>query len=153
MIKTMIFIGPTYYQRLKHMVQDKMYARSRGCVTFLTCQAPESRSREGGLQLGEMERDAVIAHGLAKFFKERMLDCADAYSTYVCGMCGIFARGVDSRYSEPVTGTDDVYYCSKCNNYTDIHQIMIPYAFKLMLQELMAMNIVLCIKVQKHQIV
>lgn len=101
----------------------------------------------------EMERDAIIAHGLAKFLKERLMDCSDAYSTYVCGKCGLFARREDSRYNESKPGPDDVYYCPMCNNYTDIHQIMIPYAFKLMLQELMAMNIAPRIRVQKHLIV
>ena len=152
-IKHMIFIGPTYYQRLKHLVQDKIHSRSRGPVTILTRQSPDGRSRDGGLRLGEMERDAIIAHGLAKFLKERFMDCADAYSTYVCGKCGMFARREDSRYNEPKPGPDDVYYCPMCDNYTDIHQIMIPYAFKLMLQELMAMNIAPRIRVQKHLIV
>jgi len=152
-MKHMIFIGPVWYQRLKHMVQDKMHSRSRGPVTILTRSAPEGRSRDGGLRLGEMERDAVIAHGLAKFLKERLMDCADAYSTHVCGRCGMFARREDSRHNEPKPGPDDVYYCPMCDNYTDIHQIMIPYAFKLMLQELMAMNIAPRVRVQKHLIV
>lgn len=153
MMKYMIFIGPTYYQRLKHMVQDKVHSRSRGPVTILTRQAPEGRSKDGGLRLGEMERDAVIAHGLAKFLKERLMDCSDAYSTYICGKCGMFARREDSRHNEPKPGVDDVYYCPMCDNYTDIHKIMIPYAFKLMLQELLAMNIMPRIRVQKHLIV
>jgi DNA-directed RNA polymerase II subunit RPB2 len=99
------------------------------------------------------ERDAVIAHGMAKFLKERLMDCSDAYSTYVCGQCGMFARREDSRLNKDRPGPDDVYYCPMCNNYTDVHQIMIPYAFKLMIQELMAMNIAPRIRVQKHLIV
>lgn len=97
-----------------------------------------------------MERDAVIAHGMAKFLKERLMDCADAYTTHVCGICGMFARREDSRNNQPFPGPDDTYYCPMCNNYSDIHQIMIPYAFKLMLQELMAMTIAPRIRVHKH---
>ncbi len=125
-------------------------SRARGPVTILTKQAPEGRSKDGGLRLGEMERDALIAHGVAKFLKERLMDCSDPYSTYVCGICGLFARREDSRKNLPTPGPDDTHYCPMCNNYSDIHQIMIPYAFKLMIQELMAMNIAPRIRVQKH---
>ena len=128
-------------------------SRARGPVTILTHQAPEGRSRDGGLRLGEMERDAVIAHGMSKFLKERLMDCSDAYSTYVCGICGIFAVRQDSRHNKPSPSPDDTFYCKLCNNYSDIHQIIIPYAFKLMIQELMAMNIVPRIRVQKNLVV
>jgi DNA-directed RNA polymerase II subunit RPB2 len=146
----MIFIGPTFYQRLKHMVLDKIHARSRGPTTILTRQAPEGRAREGGLRLGEMERDALVAHGMAKLLKEKLMDCSDAYSTYVCGQCGLFARREESRHNQDRPGPEDVYYCHKCKNYNDIHKIMIPYAFKLMIQELMAMCIAPRIRVQKN---
>ena len=122
--------------------------------TWRKCQVEYGiKARDGGLRLGEMERDAVIAHGMAKFLKERLMDCSDAYSTYVCGLCGMFARREDSRKNQPTPGPDDIYYCPMCNNYSDIHQIMIPYAFKLMIQELMAMNVAPRIRVQKHLIV
>lgn len=99
----------------------------------------------------EMERDCAIAHGMAKFLKERLIDCSDAYSTFVCGKCGLFARREDSRNNKPTPQPNDIYYCPTCNrNYNDIHKIMIPYAFKLMIQELMAMNIAPRIRVQKH---
>ena len=103
--------------------------------------------------MGEMEKDAVVAHGMAKFLKERLMDCSDPYSTHVCGICGMFARREENRKNRPEPGPDDIFYCPMCNNYSDIHQIMIPYAFKLMLQELMAMNIAPRIRVQKHLIV
>jgi DNA-directed RNA polymerase II subunit RPB2 len=98
----------------------------------------------------EMERDAVIAYGMAKFLKERLMDCSDAYSTYVCGICGMFARREDSRHNQPTPGPQDTYYCPMCNNYSDVHQIQLPYAFKLMLQELLAMDIAPRIVVEKH---
>jgi DNA-directed RNA polymerase II subunit RPB2 len=136
-----IFIGPTFYQRLKHMVQDKIHSRSRGPTTTLTRQAPEGRSRDGGLRLGEMERDAVAAHGLSKFLKERLLDNSDAYSTYVCGECGLFAQRANRRNNKKFPTADDVYFCPQCDNYNNIHKVRIPYAFKLMIQELMSMCI------------
>jgi DNA-directed RNA polymerase II subunit RPB2 len=141
-MKVEIFIGPTFYQRLKHLVMDKIHSRARGPVTLLTRQPPEGRSRDGGLRFGEMERDAVISHGMAKFLKERLMDTSDAYTTYVCDLCGLFAqrlikRNTTASYSSP----NDIYYCVACKNKTHISKIMIPYAFKLFIQELMAMSI------------
>jgi DNA-directed RNA polymerase II subunit RPB2 len=149
-MKTMIFIGPTYYQRLKHMTADKMHARARGPSTTLTRQAPDGRSRDGGLRLGTMERDAVISHGMARFLKERLMDVSDIYSTYVCGMCGLFARRLKTTRSTREPKDNDIYYCHSCKNYHDIHKVIIPYAFKLMVQELLAMNIAPRIRIQKE---
>jgi DNA-directed RNA polymerase beta subunit/intein/homing endonuclease len=148
-MKTSVFIAPCYYQRLKHMVFDKIHSRSRGSTTILVRQAAEGRSRDGGLRLGEMERDALIAHGMAKFLNEKMMYTSDVYSTYVCGICGLFAVREVTRNSERKPKTGDTYKCPMCKNYHDIHKIMIPYAFKLMIQELMAMNILARIRVKK----
>lgn len=149
-MKHMIFIGPTYYQRLKHMAIDKIHSRARGPMTALTRQPTDGRARDGGLRLGEMERDALIAHGMAKFLKERLMECSDAYSTYVCGECGLFARREESRNNRDRPEPTDVYFCPICKNYNDIHKVMIPYAFKLMIQELMAMCIAPRIRVKKQ---
>jgi DNA-directed RNA polymerase II subunit RPB2 len=149
-MKHMIFIGPTYYQRLKHMVVDKLHSRARGPNTSLTRQPPEGRARDGGGRFGEMEQQAIVAHGMAKFLKERLIDCSDAYSTYVCGQCGLFARREESRYNKYRPQPTDVYYCPMCKNYNDIHKVMIPYAFKLMIQELLAMCIAPRIRIQKQ---
>ena len=100
-----------------------------------------------------MERDALIAHGMAKFLYERLMYCSDQYTTHVCGICGAFARREDSRHNQPTPGPDDTYYCPMCNNYTDIHEIKIPYAFKVMVQELMALNVFPRFVVQKHLVV
>lgn len=147
-MKTMIFIGPTYYQRLKHMVSDKMHSRSRGPRTMLTRQAPEGRSRDGGLRFGEMERDCIISHGMAKFLKERMLETADAYSCHVCQQCGLFAQRLLRRDNKPYATKKDIYYCPACRNKTNISKVRIPYAFKLLIQEMMSMNIAPRIRVK-----
>jgi DNA-directed RNA polymerase II subunit RPB2 len=144
-----IFFGPTYYQRLKHLVEDKIHSRAKGPTTALTRQAPEGRSRDGGLRLGEMERDVLIAHGLAKFLKEKLIDDSDPYTTYVCGKCGLFAQRFLTNESTLTGSENDLYFCHACKNYEDIHKIKIPYAFKLCLHELTAMNIAPRIRCEK----
>ena len=132
-IKTEIFIGPTYYQRLKHMVCDKIHSRgSNGPIVMLTRQPSEGRARNGGLRLGEMERDCLIGHGISKFLKEKMLDTSDNYRIFVCKGCGMTAN------SNP---TKNTYKCPACKTSTDVVQVRIPYAFKLLGQELQTMNI------------
>ena len=131
-LSAQIFIGPTYYQRLKHMVDDKIHARARGPVQIMTRQPVEGRSRDGGLRFGEMERDCMISHGAAAFLKERLFDVSDAYRMHVCDRCGLFAVANIKRA---------IYECRACGNRTHISQVRIPYAFKLLCQELMSMNI------------
>lgn len=131
-METKIFIGPTYYHRQKQMVGDKTHSRARGVVQILTHQPTEGRSRDGGLRFGEMERDAIGAHGTAQFLKERMVDNSDTYTCYVCNICGQFAHKKPRR---------NYYICASCNNTTRISKIVIPYAFKLCLQELKSINI------------
>jgi DNA-directed RNA polymerase II subunit RPB2 len=148
-MKVAIFFGPTYYQRLKHLVEDKIHSRARGPKTSLTRQAPEGRSRDGGLRMGEMERDALLAHGLAKFIKEKLIDNSDPFTTYVCDKCGLFAQRFDKKENKSYATEDDVYYCASCNNHNDISKIKIPYAFKLFLHELTAMCIAPRIRCEK----
>ncbi|KAJ3363078.1 DNA-dependent RNA polymerase II [Allomyces arbusculus] len=125
-----VFFGPTYYQRLKHMVDDKIHSRARGPLQILTRQPVEGRSRDGGLRFGEMERDCFIAHGAAQFLKDRLFDNSDAYRVHVCDLCGLFAIASATSYE-----------CKGCKNSTKISQVYLPYAAKLLFQELMAMNI------------
>jgi DNA-directed RNA polymerase beta subunit/intein/homing endonuclease len=137
---TKIFIGPTYYQRLKHMVADKEHSRSSGPVTKLTRQPLEGRSKEGGLRFGEMERDAVIAHGASNMLKDRMFYNSDPYRIHVCKLCGTICQ----------SDLDKQRFLCKCvegGNTTEIAQVFIPYACKLFFQELMAMSIIPRIKV------
>jgi DNA-directed RNA polymerase II subunit RPB2 len=127
-----LFIGPTYYQRLKHMVDDKIHSRARGPVQILTRQPVEGRSRDGGLRFGEMERDCMISHGSSQFMKERLFDQSDAYRVHVCDFCGLIAIANLRK---------NIFECRGCRNKTQISQIHIPYACKLLIQELMAMSI------------
>jgi len=134
-----IYITPTYYQRLKHMVDDKVHARDRGPVTLLTRQPQEGRSRDGGLRVGEMERDALIAHGVAFFLKERMVDFSDLFRVYV-----------SKRHKAIVMANPDrdfYMYGGERLSKDEVREVQIPYACKLLFQELGAMGVKLELKV------
>ena len=131
-IKTSIFIGPAFYQRLKHMVNDKQHSRSIGPMVNLTRQPAEGRSRDGGLRYGEMEKDAMVAHGASKFNKGRLYDASDAFTTHVCKKCGLLAA---------YNNKEHIHICKTCDNKTDFDKVDLPYACKLLFQELITMNI------------
>jgi len=148
-LETSIFIGPVFYQRLKHMVADKQHSRAIGPMVNLTRQPAEGRSRDGGFRIGEMERDVMIAHGMSKFCRERLYDVSDKYSAHVCRKCGMIASfndGVASNHKTIAgreTGADfSIHLCNTCNNMTDFAKVDIPYAYKLMAQELQTINVV-----------
>jgi DNA-directed RNA polymerase II subunit RPB2 len=130
-----IFMGPTYYQRLKHMVADKMHARAKGDVTTLTRQPVEGRSRDGGLRFGEMERDCMIAHGASRFLKERLFDVSDPFQVTVCQNCGIM--------------THTLTECQSCKG-DNLAKVNFPYASKLLVQELGAMCLKVAIRARKN---
>ena len=127
-----IFIGPAFYQRLKHMVNDKQHSRSIGPMVNLTRQPAEGRSRDGGLRFGEMERDCMISHGASRFTKGRIYDASDAFSVFVCNKCGLIAS---------FNNKEHIHYCNTCGNRNDFKYVELPYACKLMFQELITMNI------------
>ncbi len=131
-LKTSIYIGPTYYQRLKHMSADKIHSRASGPIVSMTRQPAEGRLSHGGLRFGEMERDCMIAHGASYMLKERLMDVSDKYSVFTCNDCNMICIG---------NNKENIYECKKCNNYSDFTKIYIPYACKLLFQELMAMSI------------
>jgi len=131
-LQAQVYLGPTYYQRLKHMVDDKIHSRARGPVQILTRQPVEGRSRDGGLRFGEMERDCMISHGIAGFLKERLFEASDAYRLHVCDICGLTAIANLKKQT---------FECRACKNKTACSQLYIPYAAKLLFQELQSMNI------------
>ena len=130
-LEAKVFIGPTFYQRLKHMVDDKAHARSRGPMQMLVRQPLEGRSRDGGLRFGEMEKDCIIDHGGAAVLNERLCKVSDEYLTEICGKCGMIGT---------VIKRNTIFECRSCSSSLS-KKIKIPYACKLLFQELMAMNI------------
>lgn len=131
-IETSIFIGPVFYQRLKHMVRDKQHSRSIGPMVNLTRQPAEGRSRDGGLRFGEMERDCMCSHGASRFTRGRLYDASDKYQVNVCKKCGMIAA-----YNDKLK----IHTCRTCDNRVDFSYVEIPYACKLLFQELQTMNI------------
>ncbi|CAL1697962.1 unnamed protein product [Somion occarium] len=122
-----VYFGPIYYQKLKHMVMDKMHARARGPRATLTRQPTEGRSREGGLRLGEMERDCLIGYGATQLLLERLMISSDKFEVNACQECGLMGYNG---------------WCTYCKSSKKMSQLTIPYAAKLLFQELMAMNVI-----------
>ncbi len=130
-LRSQVFIGPTFYHKLKHMVSDKMYARGFGSVQMLTCQPTVGRSKLGALKIGEMERDCMIGQGCSNLLVDRLYEASDPYSIYLCNVCGQIVNNIE--------------FCEPCSN-TDIRMVKVPYAFKLLQKQLLA----LCIKVSMY---
>ncbi|EPQ66216.1 Bgt-4855 [Blumeria graminis f. sp. tritici] len=128
-----IFFGPIYYQKLKHMVQDKMHSRSRGPRAILTRQPTEGRSRDGGLRLGEMERDCLIAYGASQLLLERLMISSDRHEVEICEVCGLMGyKG----------------WCQTCQSTRGVQKMVMPYAAKLLVQEMLSMNVLVRLKLE-----
>ena len=151
-LETDIYFGPTYYLRLKHMVKDKINYRSRGPRTALTRQTVQGRANDGGLRIGEMDRDAIIAHGMQAFISESMLERGDKYYMAICNNTGTIAVYNENKniflsptidgplkFENNINGDMNIIPISKYGRNFSI--IKVPYAFKLLYQELQAMNV------------
>jgi DNA-directed RNA polymerase II subunit RPB2 len=147
-----IYIGPTYYMRLKHMVKDKINYRARGPNTVLTRQPVQGRANDGGLRIGEMERDGVLAHGMSYFLNESFLVRGDEFYVAVCNKTGAVAIYNESKnlflspYADgPINfvtnpdGTQNIKNLSKFGRSFSI--LRVPYSLKLLIQELQVMNV------------
>ena len=151
-IESNIFIGPTYYMRLKHMVKDKINYRSKGPRTALTRQTVQGRANDGGLRVGEMERDCIITHGASAFLRESMMERGDKYKIAICNKTGALAihNPFNNLYMSPqvdgpiefnIENNNNVQLIQKTHYGHDFSIVEIPYAFKILMQELMACNI------------
>jgi len=152
-IESEIFMGPNYYMRLKHMVKDKVNYRARGPNTQLTRQPVSGRANDGGLRIGEMERDVVISHGASEFLRESVMERADKYQIAICNTTGMMAVYNPSKniFMSPMadgplkfTGSLDgkeqhLEQVSKFGRNFSI--VNVPYSYKLLLQELQTMNV------------
>ena len=154
-MESQIFIGPTYYMRLKHMVKDKINYRTRGPRTVLTRQTVQGRANDGGLRIGEMERDGVIAHGAAYFLRQSMLERGDEYYMAVCNKSGMIAiynpaqnlfmspmADGPIQFADTLTADNQALNIEKLTRFgRSFSVVRVPYAFKLLMQELQAMNV------------
>lgn len=143
MLQAQIFIGPCHYMALKHMVVDKVHARSTGPRQILTRQPVEGRSRDGGLRVGEMERDSLISHGASAVLKDRLLDVSDRYKTVVCGRCGLLAVPAPPkpRTTTRLLGVPSQPYCRHCQTSEHVKHTVMPYAFSVLMRDLEAFHV------------
>lgn len=132
--------GHIFYVRRNGKAVWTGNSRSTGPRQAITRQPMEGRSKDGGLKIGEMEKDAMVAHGIGQFLKERMMETSDISKATICDKCGIFATKVMDK---------DYYVCHNCNNHTEFSEVVIPYAFKLLVQELTSVNILPRIRTEK----
>ena len=151
-MKMDLFIGPTYYMRLKQLVKDKINYRARGPRTVLTRQTVQGRANDGGLRIGEMERDAIVGHGMGNFLQESLLVRGDEYFMGICnltGMIAIYNEELNLFMSPYADGPlkfegllEDKIRIDKITKYgREFSIVRVPYAFKLLMQELGALNI------------
>lgn len=153
-----IFIGVVFYQRLRHMVSDKSQARSTGPVMAVTRQPVKGRKRHGGIRLGEMERDALISHGVAFCLHDRLLNCSDLHIAYVCSTCGDFLTVYSKQQVNDIVATASgtvsstkfkgqrKQFCHACQSDKGVRAVQMPYVFRYLTNELAGMGIKLSLK-------
>ncbi|XP_027355281.1 DNA-directed RNA polymerases IV and V subunit 2 [Abrus precatorius] len=139
MVRSLIFMGPTFYQRLHHMSEDKVKFRNTGPVHPLTRQPVADRKRFGGIKFGEMERDCLIAHGASANLYERLFTLSDSSQIHICSKC----KNAANVILRPVSGGRKIRgpYCRHCESADDIVVANVPYGAKLLCQELFSMGI------------
>eukprot|EP00397_Hematodinium_sp_SG-2012_P003412 GEMP01003420.1.p1 GENE.GEMP01003420.1~~GEMP01003420.1.p1 ORF type:complete len:1218 (+),score=213.16 GEMP01003420.1:145-3798(+) len=157
MMPVQIFKGIIYYQRLRHMVSDKLQVRAVGRVDPLTKQPIKGRSKHGGIRFGEMERDSLLAHGTAFLLHDRLFRCSDYHVGHVCPECGSLLTAVPSAGSKRQQGAAATsglrllaWDCAPCSRKLErrvvCHRVPIPYVFRYLVAEMAAMNINLPLK-------
>ncbi|KAJ3116756.1 hypothetical protein HK100_000981 [Physocladia obscura] len=150
--KADIYIGVVYYQRLRHMVSDKYQVRTTGPIHNLTHQPIKGRKRFGGIRLGEMERDSLLAHGVSFILQDRLMNCSDYSQCHVCRLCGsilspvaiatkMHSGGIDGSVGDTLSEARDAIECLTCKTSKGIDVIAIPYVFRYLCAELVAMNV------------
>ncbi|MED6173335.1 DNA-directed RNA polymerase I subunit RPA2 [Stylosanthes scabra] len=154
-----IFIGPVYYQRLRHMVSDKYQVRSTGTTDQLTKQPIKGRKRGGGVRFGEMERDSLLAHGAAYLLHDRLHTCSDYHIADVCSICGSLLTTVFIQQQKrpvrqigglPPGRAPKKVTCHACQTSKGMEAVAMPYVFRYLATELAAMNIKLTLKLSNQ---
>ena len=140
-IQTLIYNGPLYFLRLKHIACEKMYAHPQGLKTILTRQPYAGRRNNGGARISTMERDQIVTNGVSKFLREKFVDTSDKFEMRICDNCGFIAERIKDNNTNIELNDYDVYQCRHCGNKTNISNITIPYASKLLFQELLSGSI------------
>eukprot|EP01039_Chlorochromonas_danica_P010940 gene10940-12162_t len=158
-MKADIFLGVVFYQRLRHMVSDKSQVRSTGPVNAITRQPVKGRKKHGGIRLGEMERDALLSHGVAFCLQDRLMNCSDSHTAHVCAKCGHLL----TVYQQPLaqssaSGTSSQHIataglrtpwrqtCALCKSSEDVRTLDLPYVFRYLANELAGMGVRLSLR-------
>ncbi|CAK4078843.1 unnamed protein product [Aphanomyces euteiches] len=146
-----IYMGVVYYQRLRHMVSDKSQVRATGPTNSLTRQPVKGRKKRGGIRFGEMERDALLAHGTSFLLHDRLMNCSDKHIATVCTKCGSLLSTWTQRASVSDAGQSDLaialhkdrkqWMCATCRTGEACEAVAMPYVFRYLANELAAMNI------------
>jgi DNA-directed RNA polymerase I subunit RPA2 len=145
--KADIYIGVVYYQRLRHMVSDKYQVRTTGPVHNLTQQPIKGRKRAGGIRFGEMERDSLLAHGVSFLLQDRLMNCSDYSKCHICRTCGSILSPIQKTITDGQSTSSTFMTCQLCNSSEGICTVAVPFVFRYLCNELVAMNVRLRLEV------